>query len=182
MSVGFVVQYSDGTSDNINMDMAYSIFPLTVTFGDREVSSIESCFLARMNTDVDSYEADIKVHTELYKKPSTTPADSSTVETTKSGSDWHKGSIEKVASYTVTGERLNTVMGQYGNGNYLLQVSGAPEWGADAIALTAIVNGEEIQLTANPNPIGLDLTYSDGSLQSATLSITQPSTPLSIVK
>lgn len=155
-AISFVVYFSDGTHEDINGEMSYSLLPLTIKFNNKTVARIEVNLLVKLSgEEIDSWTVASSMHTELYKKTETTPKISSTANYTKSGAEWQSGTIKTVASWSVEASELDTITKTYGAGGYLLQETATLE-------LELSVGGESQHYDAQPVAGGLDFTYQSG--------------------
>ena len=153
--IGYTVHYADGTSDEIREEApTFSLFPLSITFGGKEVSSVSVNLKAQLYGDITSWSGVMSMQTEAYKKPDSTPKTSATANYTKEGSSWMDGEIKVLASYTVLASTLEDLADTYGEGEWQLQFLAT-------VSLTVMVDGAPVTLSAASPAGGMDFTYTD---------------------
>lgn len=148
----FTVHFSDGTSQDINMNPTYSIFPLSITFDNKSVSALDVFIrLNLVGSKMGSWSTTSTQHIEVYLNPNTTPAASSTASYTDSGSSWTSGETKTIQTTTIQESTLDSLFAQYGTGTWLFQTTGT-------VALGISVNGVNEQFTATLNAGGVQLS------------------------
>jgi hypothetical protein len=148
----FTVHFSDGTSQDINMNPTYSIFPLSITFENKTVTALDTFIrLNLVGSKMGSWSTTSSQHIEVYLNPNTTPATSSTASYTDSGSAWTSGETKTIQTTTIQSSTLDSLFAQYGTGTWLFQTTGS-------VALAISVNGVNEQFTATLNAGGVQLS------------------------
>lgn len=153
--IGYTVFYADGTSEEIRQNPpSYSLFPLSINFGTKELSSLRVDLKAKLSSDktMGVWAAIVSMQTEIYKKPETVPKTSATANYTKNGVSWSSGETKILASYTVQASQLQTLVVTYGDGAWQLQFLGH-------VNLKMTVAGSVIDLNAADPAGGMDFTY-----------------------
>lgn len=154
--IGYTVHYTDGTSDEVREEApTFSLFPLSITFGGKTVSSVSVNLKAQLYGDIGSWSGVMSMQTEAYKKPESVPKTSATANYTKEGSTWMNGEIKVLASYTVLASTLEQLADTYGEGEWQLQFLAS-------VQLTVHVDGVPIMLNAASPAGGMDFTYDEG--------------------
>lgn len=167
-SVAFRVYFADGSTPiEINQDMSYSILPLSISFQGKTVSQIEVDVLVRMSgANIGAWNTNTTIHTELYKKPETVPKTWASGSFVDGGTSWSPGAKKTVAKYIVEASLLDDAADDYGDGDYLLQVT------AD-LALNVNVDGIAQTYEASPMAGGVDIAYSDGEPSGMSFSVSR---------
>jgi hypothetical protein len=175
-TIGFKIHFSDGTVQTINQDMSYSIYPLSITFQGKTVSSIEVDVLCKPTIEIQSWSTVVNVHCELYKKPYTTPATSSTGNYTNQGQTWSKGTIKTLAAVSITSQDIDQAASiSGGDGDYWLGCTGSVTLYATINGLQYTFSSSSLGFYQNGIVAGLDITYAGGTTQGVTYSAVYPS-------
>jgi hypothetical protein len=148
----FTVHFSDGTTQDINMNPTLSLFPFSITFQGKTVTQLDMLIRANLVGDnMGAWSAHASQHIEVYLKPETTPKTSSTASFDTSGSSWPSGTTKTLISTPITSSTLDSFFQTYGAGDWLFQTTGS-------VDLTVTVNGISQSLTATLNAGGVDLS------------------------
>jgi hypothetical protein len=148
----FTVHFSDGTTQDINMNPTLSLFPLSITFEGKTVTQLDLLIRAKLDEDnVGAWSAHASQHIEVYLKPETTPKTSSTGSFDTSGSSWTKGEIKTLISTQISGTTLDNLFKTYGSGDWLFQTTGY-------VNMTLRINYIPQITSATLNAGGIDLS------------------------
>jgi hypothetical protein len=150
--VAFTVYFTDGTTTDINPDLSFSIQSFSVSYAgnNKTISKIDVKVPAKLSDLSGVWSCQTEMRVELYKKPSTSPATSSTKQYTTGGASWPSGETKTMATFTLQSFELDNIFAQFGKGDYLLQVKA---W----ITLTTTVNGVSQSYTSETLAGGLDI-------------------------
>ena len=176
-AVSFRANYEDGTNEWFNASGGFSLFPLTITVNNKPLQSLDIYTVAQLkgNSTISSWSSATKMQIEIYHKPETTPELSSTADYSQGGSSWASGITYSLAHTNILGSTLDSLVAQYGNGGWLLQVQGT-------VQLSATVNGIPQSFNASAPSGGVDFAYSRGTGGSMSImqsfSVTTGTTPL----
>jgi hypothetical protein len=160
--IGYTVFYADGTSEEVRQDPpTFSVFPLSITFKGKDVSSVRVDFRTKLSCDKDmgAWRANVSMKTEFFKMSDSVPRTAKTsaiANYTKAGASWGDGEVKVLASYTVPASQLENIVFTFGDGHWLLQFLGI-------MILEVEVDGVGVGLPAGIAPSGgMDLNYVNG--------------------
>lgn len=150
----FKLYFADGTTQDINMQPTFALFPMSITFNGKELSKVDVLIRAQLNsqTSIGAWSSVATQHLEIYKKPETTPKTSSTGTFTSQGQSWTSGETKTLQTTTIQASTLDSLVAQYGSNGWLMQSTGT-------VKLT--ISGST--LTASLNAGGLDFSYATGA-------------------
>ena len=158
VGIGFLLTFTDGTTQEINQNLTYSILPLSISFDSKDLANIRISVNAKLKSTVTDWHSTTSMRIELYKKPDATPVTSSTGSYPQSGSAWTANAIKTLAQVSFQASVLDQVVAQSGgNGNYLLQVT------ANVDLTVTASDGAQVTVHATSFAAGIDFTYSDGT-------------------
>jgi hypothetical protein len=163
----FTLHFSDGTSQDLNMNPTFSLFPLSITWQGKTLSSMDVLIRLKVSgSNLGSWSTVSSQHIEIYFESSTTPAASSTVSFSKSGSSWASGQTQTIQTTTIDAQTLDTIFNVYGTGTWIFQTTGT---------VTLTMNGQQYGANMGQNDITLENsgTLSISSLTGTHLTTTQ---------
>ena len=155
--IGYTVTFTDGTSQDIRQTRpAFSLFPFSITFDGKEISTVKVDIKAEFTEGaISSWDSNSSLRVELYKKPETVPKTSSTGHYLQNGQTWALNTIKTIGGFTVPASDFENVFANFGDGAYQLQSKGS-------VALRVTVGGSTIDLDTVAPAGGLDFMYDDG--------------------
>lgn len=180
MGLSFIIEWEDGTGKVVGADYPVLWSPLDINVEDKPLEKIDIIITAQIpkNVTPSSWKTTVYHQIELYKGTETTPKMSSTATLTKQGTSWEKtvwGNREtkKIANTTLQAAQIDSVVQQYGDGEWHLQVN---------IDVQLEVTSEGLQKTyeASAPSGGITFTYSDG--MPASLTVKPQTVPFSLVR
>lgn len=164
----FTLHFNDGTTQDLNMNPTFSIFPLSITWQGKTVSSMDVFIRLKVTgNDLGAWSTYSSQHIEIYLSPATTPATSSTSLYSDSGSSWNSGATNTIQTTTISGTTLDALFGEYGTGTWVFQTTGT-------VTLT-MSNGQAYSATMGQQDVTLanSETLSIASLTATHLTTTQ---------
>jgi hypothetical protein len=171
VGVGFTIHFKDGSSVDYGASPTFQVAPMSITVEDKEVSSIDIFVRAKMVVDgVGPWSADVSQQIEMYKKPSSTPAYSSTGHFTESGADWSSGKVKNLAVTNLDWKIIENVIKGKGPATWFFQVN-------VEVDLEAEIDGVNQEFNALAPSGGFELKYVDDSTN-PTMSVTTESKPI----
>jgi hypothetical protein len=163
----FTLHFSDGTTQDLNMNPTFSIFPLSITWQGKDVSSMDVLIRLKVTgTNLGAWSTVSSQHIEIYLSPSTTPATSSTGSFSDNGNGWNSGASNTIQRTTISGATLDALFGEYGTGSWIFQTTGT---------VTLTMNGQQYSANMGQNDVTLQNseTLSVSSLTGNHLTTTQ---------
>jgi hypothetical protein len=160
--IGYTVFYADGTSEDVRQSApTFSLMPLSITFKNKDVSSVRVDLRAKLSCDkpMGVWAANVSMKTEVFKMSDSVPRTAKTsaiANYSKNGASWGNGEVKVLASYTVQASQLEDLVFTYGDGHWLLQFLGI-------LTLNVSVDGVGVDLPAGVAPSGgMDFNFVNG--------------------
>lgn len=167
-AVSFRIFYTDGTYDDVTpTNNGFSLVPMTVTYNGKQIQSVTINTNAVLVGDaITSWSSNTAQRIEFYKAGENIPRTSSSGNYPASGASWASGSSKQIATTTLTGATIDSVVAGYG--------TGASDWSmqvTNTVTMNAVVGGVSGTYTASAPAASMTFHYASGALQSFTVSI-----------
>jgi len=157
------LHFSDGTSQDLNMNPTFSIFPLSISYNGKDLASLDVFIRLKVTgSNLGAWNTAASQHIEVYFNGASTPATSSTGSFSDSDVSWTSGTTISIIDTALTSAQLDSVFNANGGvGSWTFQVTGT-------VSLSITSNGVLQNLSANLGQNDITLVESGFSVSSVT--------------
>ena len=148
----FTLHFSDGTSQNVNMNPTLSILPLSIMYEGKTLTSMDVYIMLKVTgSNLGPWTTTASQHIEVYYNGATIPATSSTGQFNDAGSSWTSGQAQTILDTPLTADQISSALNQYGYGTWVFQTTGyvsltISQGSTQAQTLTATMGQNDITL------------------------------------